>query len=276
MRIEVTNWAKYNPRADVNHSSWFRLQNNFWVDPAISKLSNDGKMVWVMLLSLASQQGKGEIEVDEHVVKTFLKITDEQLKETIDSLQDSELIKIATVRRRNVNVTPRRYADVHIRTNGRNVRTDERTDVVTDRVSDDTPAEPGTALVLSSPQAKPPKAEPTTRAAREAYKAAYQNRYGHLPVQNPTTNGQMANLVKRLGGEAPEVIRFFLTHDSSWYVRQVHAIGCCLKDAEPLRTQWAADHRVTNADAKEADKGQSNAQVFARVSAKLEAEGFLK
>jgi hypothetical protein len=137
--------------------------------------------------------------------------------------------------------------------------------------SDDSPQ---TALVpvKKSKPAKTPKAEPPTRAAWEAYSAAYQAEYGHLPVRTATTNGQMAQLVGRLGSEAPDVLRFFLTHKNAWYVRQVHAIGCALKDAEPLRTQWAANHRVTATAAQDIDKRSEQAQIFERVAAKFRAQ----
>lgn len=120
--LEITNWKKYNPRSDVEHSTWFRLQNNFWIDPAISSLDNDGKMIWVVLLSLASQQNRGVIEVDTHVVTSFLRVPLEKLDATLESLQESELIKVVTSRRRNADVTStsRRRVNTNERTNERN------------------------------------------------------------------------------------------------------------------------------------------------------------
>jgi hypothetical protein len=115
MRIEIINWAKYNPRSDVSHSSWFRMENTFWFDPAISKLDNDGKMVWVMLLSSASKQGQSLIELDFHLVSTLLKISQEKLESVLVELEASEKIKKPPSRRRNAHVTPTsrpRHADV--------------------------------------------------------------------------------------------------------------------------------------------------------------------
>lgn len=123
--LEIKSWKKYNPRSDVEHSSWFRLQNNFWIDPAISKLDNDGKMIWVVLLSLASQQNRGVIEVDSHVVTSFLRVPPEKLDETLESLQESDLIRVSASRPRYADVTStlRRRTNTYERTN---VRTNKK------------------------------------------------------------------------------------------------------------------------------------------------------
>lgn len=132
MLIEVVNWSKYNPRTDVNHSSWFRLENTFWFDPAISRLDNDGKMVWVMLLATASKQGSGVFDLDCVLVASILKISEEKLQTVIADLELHEKIEKPTSRKRNVRVTPasrKRHADVH------NVRDETRR---TKRTKEDT------------------------------------------------------------------------------------------------------------------------------------------
>jgi len=89
----------------------------------------------------------------------------------------------------------------------------------------------------------------------ESYREAYASRYRTEPVRNAKVNTQIAQLGKRLGNEAPDVVRFFVDHNKSFYLTKLHDIGLCLSDAEALRTQWFHDKAVTEKDVKRfADK----------------------
>ena len=93
----------------------------------------------------------------------------------------------------------------------------------------------------------------------EAYAAAYLNRYGVDPKKNSRVNGQLKELVNRLGPEeAPQVAAFYLTHNNHWYVKQSHTVGCLLNDAEGLRTQWATGRKVTSTAALQKDRSSTN------------------
>jgi hypothetical protein len=121
--------------------------------------------------------------------------------------------------------------------------------------------------------------EPGTDGSRVwgAYAVAYASAYGHAPERNAKNNRHCADLVKRLGVENAEaVVRFYVTHRKAYYVGRTHPLDLCLQDAEGLLTQLRAGHRITNADARRVDDGQTNEQTFAAVSAKLKAEGILR
>lgn len=95
---------------------------------------------------------------------------------------------------------------------------------------------------------------PTRSAGSEiwdAYKEAYQARYGVEPVRNATTNTQCASLAKRLGGAACEVVRFYLSHNDGYFLRQQHPIGLCLSQAESLHTQWQRGVAVTGGQVRQ-------------------------
>lgn len=110
--------------------------------------------------------------------------------------------------------------------------------------------------------AQPPKkATPKPQSAEtwRAYAQAYEARYGVQPVRNASVNGQLANLVKRLGqDEAPLVAAFYLSHNHTFYVSAGHSVGALLKDAEKLRTEWATGRKTTQAKARQVDRAQSN------------------
>ncbi len=130
------------------------------------------------------------------------------------------------------------------------------------------------ALVLAPPkpakQSKP-KTAPVSSAAWDAYSQAYLLRYGAEPVRNAKVNGQLANLVARLGDEAPDVARFFVGHSSAFYVRGMHAVDALLKDAEKLRTEWATNRQMTHTQAVATDRTQTNLNSFGSLIADAEA-----
>lgn len=84
----------------------------------------------------------------------------------------------------------------------------------------------------------------------EAYRNAYHSRYKVDPVRNASVNSKITQLANRLGAEAIEVIKFYLSHNDSFYLKNLHSIGLCLSNAESLRTQWLRNQPVTANDVK--------------------------
>lgn len=105
--------------------------------------------------------------------------------------------------------------------------------------------------------------EPSKTAATwDAYSIAYQDRYGVPPVRNAQVNGQIKNLVARIGAdEAPHVAAFYVSHNGGFYVGKMHPVGLLLSDAEKLRTEWATGRQVTAAAARQVDRKQANFDV---------------
>lgn len=96
------------------------------------------------------------------------------------------------------------------------------------------------------------------RETWEAYREAYKKRYFEDPVRNAAVNSKIAQLVNRLGDEAPAVAKFYLTHNKQFYVQNLHPIGMLLSEAESLRTQWATGRKVTGIQAKQAELQDAN------------------
>lgn len=105
-----------------------------------------------------------------------------------------------------------------------------------------------------------------TSATWEAYRDAYHQRYGADPLRNATVNGQLAQVVKRIGAdEAPDVAAFYVAHNGSYYVAQMHPVAALLKDAEKLRTEWVTGRRMTQTKARQLDKTQANGDVWQKL-----------
>lgn len=137
----------------------------------------------------------------------------------------------------------------------------------------------GVASATQPAEPKPPRHAP--KAAKEPapsaeawdrYANAYRSRYGAEPVRNAKVNGQLAQVVARLGAaEAPAVAGFFVGHQNALYVRAMHPIDLLLRDAEKLRTEWATNRQVTNGQATQVDRTQTNLNAFAGLIAEAKA-----
>ncbi|OYD65984.1 UNVERIFIED_ORG: hypothetical protein BDU10_8636 [Burkholderia sp. CF145] len=117
------------------------------------------------------------------------------------------------------------------------------------------------------------KALPDTTATWAAYSEAYAARYGVAPIRNATVNSQMVSFVKRVGMvEAPEIARFYLTHNNRFYVQHMHLVGQMLADSEKLRTEWVTQHRMTSTEAAQADRTAANFNAMAPLFAEARAQ----
>ena len=106
-----------------------------------------------------------------------------------------------------------------------------------------------------------------------AYSEAYESAYSVKPVRNAQVNGQLSQLVARLGAaEAPEVARWFLRHRNGLYVSAMHSVNLLLRDAEKLRTEWATGRQVTRTQAQQQDRTQTNANAFSKILAEAQRQ----
>jgi hypothetical protein len=121
--------------------------------------------------------------------------------------------------------------------------------------------------------ARAPKEPAPSAETWIAYAAAYRARYHAEPVRNATVNGQLAQLVGRLGAEeAPHVAAFYVGHQNRFYVGAGHSVGVLLRDCEKLRTEWATGRQSTVMQAIQADRTQTNFNAFAPLIAEAQAK----
>lgn len=117
-----------------------------------------------------------------------------------------------------------------------------------------TPCNPGRPKRQQTP-AQQAVASEANRACWDAYRESYFEKYSVEPTRNSTVNSQIANFVKRVGGEdAPEIVRFYLKHNDAKYLKNTHSFGFCLMDAETLRTQWMKNQPITSLDVRRFEK----------------------
>ena len=142
------------------------------------------------------------------------------------------------------------------------------------------PVAQGLSLVVQDTPKAPKRkrrkrSEPApSSAAWDAYAAAYFERYQVAPVRNARVNGQMANLVARLGAEdAPHVARFYVEAGADAFAaRQSHPVGLLVNNCESLRTAWVRGRRVTRAEV-EAEQGMDERRGRVEAAKRLAGRG---
>ncbi|NDE91615.1 MAG: hypothetical protein EB059_10885 [Alphaproteobacteria bacterium] len=228
--IKIQNWGKHQPRKDYKRPHWFALQNDFPLDPKLADFTNDEKLCLVYLFCEASRQNKqGKIELFvDHWCRLNL-MTPKILMQTLEKI---ESVQIA--------YRVRTESELHITEQYITIQNN------TEQNSSTTPES-----VQISGRGKAPSRSTEGSLIWEAYREAYRGRYGVDPVRNATTNTQCANLAKRLGAAAVEVVKFYLTHNDGFYLKTQHPIGLCLNQAESLHTQWQRGVAVTSGQVRQ-------------------------
>lgn len=127
------------------------------------------------------------------------------------------------------------------------------------------PSQPPTQPLSDDAPRRGRKAPVDTRPVWEAYSTTYQSRYdGQAPVRNARVNGQLADLVRFVGAEeAPAIAAFYVRHNRADYVRALHPTSMLARDAESLRTAWAAGRTVSDTEARQADRTMATGNAFA-------------
>jgi hypothetical protein len=116
--------------------------------------------------------------------------------------------------------------------------------------------------IKKSPIAKKSDPNPLNSQIWEAYKDAYILRYGVEPTRNITVNAQISQIAKRLGTDSIEVVKFYLKHNESFYVKNLHAIGHCLSNSESLHTQWKRNQPITSNMVRQLDKSLATSDLI--------------
>ena len=130
MLIEITNWDRYNPRKDVKASSWFRLENSFFVDPALFELTCEEKMVLISLMCMASQKQSARIKVNPNLTSALLRVSLEAVNAALLKLFEAGIVRDVTcaLRGRDVDVTSAYVSVQELSSHDTYGRTDGRTD----------------------------------------------------------------------------------------------------------------------------------------------------
>jgi hypothetical protein len=109
-QIRVINFKKFNPRADVKQSSWFRLEHGIFSHPDWDDFTTEELMVWFSIVAQASSLNKDTFAYRPDRLAAAARIMKRPDWETIvesavEKLKAFKCIEIAE-RARDVPVTP--------------------------------------------------------------------------------------------------------------------------------------------------------------------------
>lgn len=221
--IKFQNWSKHQPRKDYKRPHWFALSNDFHLDAKLGDFLNEEKLCLIFLFCEASKQNKqGKVEL---FVDHWCRVVGVAPKILLQTLDKIESVQIAY----RTRTESERYITEQ------NITEQNRTEHNTSRGGDKHPTR---SVGVGSEIWK-------------AYQEAYRKRYGVDPVRNATTNSQCSALAKRLGESAVEVVKFYLTHNDGFFLKNQHPIGLCLSQAESLHTQWQRGVAVTGSQVRQ-------------------------
>lgn len=118
----------------------------------------------------------------------------------------------------------------------------------------------------SKKKEKPPRGSKAPSAVAECWKAyaeAVKARHGIEPPTNAKSNGQLANIVGRVGAEgALQLVRFYVAHSDPFYVKTYHSLDYLVRDCD--KRLWIEMGRQT---------GGRQAPVPTKAEVKFEYEG---
>lgn len=111
LEIEITilNWEKYNPRKDVKHTSWFRMEHDIFEKPELFDFTHAEVCAWIYLLSIASKRNAcTQVLYMAHAMHR-LKVSQETMLGALEKLNEIKAITFKHVthasRTRNASVT---------------------------------------------------------------------------------------------------------------------------------------------------------------------------
>lgn len=196
MVVTIVNYEKYKGRKDVENNSWFRLSNRFLEDSDFFLFSAEEKLVWVYLLSLASQKNNSRVHVYHQHAHQVCGLSSPAVNSAIKKLKNIGVLKIEkerTLRGRYVGDTP-------------TGATDRQTDITNIH---------NTAIAPRSPS-------PITPVS--VYCENYKIKYGH----NPAIGGKQAAILTRFAKNHTNrwiaLIEGYLEMPDSWAVARSHPV----------------------------------------------------
>lgn len=109
LTITIVNYDKYKGRKDVENNSWFRLSNRFLEDSDFFDFSSEEKLVWIYLLSVASQKNTAKLVVNHRHAHHVCGLSLPSINSAVKKLSKIGILKIdqaRTSRGRYVADTP--------------------------------------------------------------------------------------------------------------------------------------------------------------------------
>lgn len=224
--ITVTNFNKHNKTIKKGHKATL-IANNFCNDSKLGTLPLPVRWLFLNLILTCGDMTRDTIELNERQLRDMLE-SSWSIERALDALQSFQLLSYVKNEVFINRIEKKRKEDKRIE---KNLTPTQKNDLTSE--SDKT----------------------ENKQIWEVYFNAYRLRYGVEPVRNAQVNTQVSGLRKKLGFEdACKVVEFYLKHNDSWYLKNTHSFGLCLKNAETLRTQMLRGQAITQNEVRRFEK----------------------
>lgn len=218
-KITINNWAKHQGQKKKNHR-YFLLENRFFQDDKIASLSAVQTRFYLYLLTVAADLTQDSYTLHTNSIPSYFRLRTQSVRDSLIKFEELQLLTYSKM--------------------------------VSNTREDKTKEDKTKQNKLQQGQKKEPN--PLNKEIWTAYRDAYFLRYNVEPVRNLKTNANISQLAARLGAEAVDVVKFYLTHNGGFYLQTQHPIGSCLKDCEGLRTQMLRGKQVTSTMVRQFEK----------------------
>lgn len=269
--ITLKNYEKYahKGRKDIKNPVWMPLNNRILEDEDIYSLTAGEFKAFVYILCQSSIQQRGKVHINIAKSRNAANVSTEDLFSCCYKLLDlGVILEIRTDCVRDP------YATLHYNT----LHNTTKHLTSDDQKSFNLPKELAEEKVATEESVAGQKNKELQKRIWNSYRDAFILRWKVEPPTNAKSNSIVMNLRKRLGEDAVEVVKFFIAHNDSLYLRQMHSIGLCLRDAEALYTQWQRGKAITGRDVRnfekkldEVEQPKSDDHIAREITAKIQS-----
>ena len=245
-KVTIKNWSEHNKKSKKSFE-YFMLSKGFFRNEKVAKLRPIDIVMYIYCLSICADMNSDCFSIDAAMLPKYLRIQSAMLQQCLFRL---ELFQLLTAEKNEVLMNRNEMNRNEMNRNRKEVKHPK-----------DVSKENEKKLQRNNPE--------LNALIFKAYSDAYFLRYNVLPLKNAANNSKISQLAKRLGTQAVDVVKFYLTHNDQYYIKTTHSLGGCLSNAESLLTQFLRGKSVTGHEARTAEKIESNisqAEMFRRMS----------
>lgn len=222
-RIEVPNWEKYQIRKDLKTMTFFRVESRVFSDSKFRLLSAQAKLIWFYILSELSTKNCKVITMFCKVSAELCKVRTSSVRKAVSELESLHMLKVLE-RHESVPRLEKKHVNVQDKT-------------ITYTGTPEIDPKPELEIVPKKSEIKAQE-KALNKEIWEAYFGSYLSRYSTEPVRNVKANASVSNLRKRLGRDAIEVVKFYLTCGDDYLMKNLHPLGTLLNQCETYHTRW--------------------------------------
>lgn len=219
-KITINSWEKHNGNKKKNHR-YFLLENRFFEDSKITQLKQIEVLLFIKCLAIAGDLNSNRFEIHAGMMPKRWRIDDKLLLNSCKTLESFQLLTVENL------------SSFVIQNNTKQYNTKQNKTITSEVVKSD---------------------QELNKKIWEIYRENYFQRYKIEPVRNASVNAKISQLGKRVGQDALEIVKFYLHHNDSFYLKNLHPIGFCLRDCESLYTQWKRGVAVTSTHVRAFEK----------------------